>query len=294
MKNKYNAFTLIELSIVLVISSMLLMLSFGGGQYFLEQNHIRATRIKLETIQNALDAYLIQNRKLPCPASLSSLNGEELSSCVSSSDGVFVNSGVARGWVPYKELNLTPDIAYDSWGSKITYSVSVYATGNFMKMEDNFNGIIIYDNTTLNLITEKAVYSINSHGKNKLGAYNSAGHPISTAGISISENVNVPSSSNLSNEFVYFSNYNNADDIGRYKTRMQMIISGNIENISCHISGPIIDNLLDDASITDISESNFTLPPDNFLKYGESLISEDNNYKIKCFKYGRLGVSFNE
>ncbi|MDD2839561.1 MAG: prepilin-type N-terminal cleavage/methylation domain-containing protein [Rickettsiales bacterium] len=294
MKKKYTGFTLLELSIVLIISSMLLTITFNSGKYFLEQNHIRATHVKLDTIQNALDIYLIQNRKLPCPAGLTIASGEELSSCItsSSSNGLFVNNGVARGWVPYEELNLTSDVAYDSWGDKITYSVSIDAVGNFTEMEDGFQGITIYDNTTSKLITNKAVYSLNSHGKNKLGAYNKDGSAITTTGISSAENVNVPSLSTSSNLFVYFSDYKTYDDIGKYKTRMQIIIDGNIEDISCYITSTIVSDLITNAGITD--SPTFTVPTDNFLKYGNNIVSIDSEYKIKCFKYGRLGISKNE
>lgn len=296
MRKKYTGFTLLELSIVLIIASMLLMLTFNSGRYFLEQNHIKATHVKLESIQNALDIYLIQNGRLPCPAGLALSTGEELSSCTTSSStsGLFVSNGVARGWIPYEELNLTSDMAYDSWGDKITYSVSTDTVVDFKKMADSFNGISIYDNTTSKLITNKAVCSINSHGKNKLGAYNKSGSRISTSGISTSEDVNVPSLANDSSLFVYFSDYKTYDDIGKYKTRMQMIVDTNIEDISCYITNAIISDLITNAGITD--SPSFTVPSDNFLAYGDSLIgsSSSNEYKIKCFKYGRLGISKNE
>ena len=54
MRKKYTGFTLLELSIVLIIVSMLLMLTFNSGRYFLEQNHINETHIKLDSIKNFL------------------------------------------------------------------------------------------------------------------------------------------------------------------------------------------------------------------------------------------------
>lgn len=298
MRKKYNGFTLLELSIVLIIASMLLMLTFNSGRYFLEQNHRKATHVKVDSIQNALDIYLIQNGRLPCPAGLVLSTGEELASCTTSSsaNGLFVSNGVARGWIPYEELNLTSDMAYDSWGNKVTYSVSVDAVADFKKMADGFNGISVYDNTTSKLITNKAVYSINSHGKNELGAYNKNGSYISASGISASEDVNVPSLANDSSLFIYFSDYKTYDDIGKYKTRMQMIIDTNVEDISCYITTTVISSLLTNAGITD--SPSFSVPIGNFLDYGDILIGYDitsgNEYKIKCFKYGRLGISKNE
>lgn len=295
MKKNYFAFTLLELSIVLTIVALLLTLSFNSARYFLEQNHIRATRIRLETIKNALEIYLIQNNALPCPAGLALSTGESLSSCVASNvqKGLFVTNDIARGWVPYRELNLTPDVALDAWGDKITYSVSTDALSDFKSMIDGFSGINVFNNTSgSDAITTEGIYSINSHGKNKLGAYYKDGTVNSSTGISNSEGLNTPTSDN-SDTFVYFTDYKTYDDIGEYKTRMQMAMDANIEDLDCYVTSSIITDVLKDSGIP--SSVNFTdIPSDNLLEYEGSILSENEDYKIKCFKYGRLGVSSNE
>ncbi|HSQ97708.1 MAG TPA: prepilin-type N-terminal cleavage/methylation domain-containing protein [Rickettsiales bacterium] len=296
MNKKYSGFTLLELSIVLAIVAILLTLSFNSAKYFLEQNHIKATHVKLNAIQNALEVYLIQNNALPCPAGLALSTGEALSSCTSASstNGLFVTDGVARGGVPYKDLNLTSDIALDSWNDKITYSVSIAALSDFRSMLDNFDGIYIfdniYDNSDSERITNEAVYSINSHGKNKLGAYYKDGTVNSSTDIADQESINTPSS-NYSNILIYFTDYKVCDDIGRYKTRMQMVIELGIEDINCYIKSTIVSSLLTDSGIT----ATFTdIPTSGLLVYGDTIVSDDEEYKIQCFKYGRLGIAKNE
>ena len=81
MKKFLNAFTLLELSVVLVIVVILTTIGFDMGKYFLEQNRVRTTEIKLTKIQNALNAYLIKYGTLPCPTGLKNSDGEALSNC---------------------------------------------------------------------------------------------------------------------------------------------------------------------------------------------------------------------
>jgi type II secretory pathway pseudopilin PulG len=294
MKKYCIGFSLLELSIVLLIMTMLLALSLSSGKYFMEQNHIRATYIKLNTIQNSLKAFLVQNKRLPCPAGLALSTGQELSSCTSSSatNGIFVTSGVVRGWVPYKTLNLTSDIAYDSWNSKISYTVSTSSVSDFMQMSTSFNGLTMYDASTTTSVASDIVYALISYGQNRLGAYNKDSTVNSTKNISSAESMNIPSSSNSSNNFIYSSTANSYDDLVKYESRMQMVIDCGIDDISCYITSSIVSTLLTNAGIT--STPTFTLPSSNFLKYGNTIISSDDNYKIKCFKYGRLGVSQND
>ena len=308
MKN--SGFTLLELSIVLLIASMLATFSVGIGNFFLEQNKIRATQIKLRTIANALDIYLIQHNKLPCPAGLKKSTGVALTSCSSSNatDGVYVNNNVARGWVPYKELGLTPDAVYDEWNSKIVYSVPiVLVDSDFNELDDDFNGITVYNNTNNSSeITKYAIYTINSHGKNGLGAFDKKGDQKSDTGISSLEKINMASSSlSNSDEFVYFTdprkpcdNDNNkkCDDLGRYATKMQVAVDSDIREIDCDASQTKINEAVE--RFGDIGSCQI-VSSSTFLPYNASIESTGsgdckNKYRLICLKYGRLEVMQND
>ena len=81
MKFDSKGFTMIELSIVIIIMGLLFVGSFEANKHFMIQHNIKATIIKLNAIQNALDIYVIENGKLPCPAGLKSSSGESVSTC---------------------------------------------------------------------------------------------------------------------------------------------------------------------------------------------------------------------
>lgn len=126
---KNKGFSLVELSVVILIISLLLVFSFEGSQYFLINNQIRATNVKLNTIQKAIEMYIRRTGHLPCPSYLNQDTGLGVEECYSkttnASDGLFVGSDIAvvTGGIPYRDLELSADMSYDSWGSKFVYSV---------------------------------------------------------------------------------------------------------------------------------------------------------------------------
>ena len=292
MKFNSKGFTMIELSIVIIIMGLLFVGSFEANKHFMIQHNIKATIIKLNAIQNALDIYVIENGKLPCPAGLKSSNGESVSTCsaTNSTSGIYVSSGsgIVSGAVPYEELNLTPDISHDSWNGKIIYSVSIAATSNIRKMNNSaYSGIKIYYDSTSNLITDRALYSLASNGKNKFGAFDfKKNSKLSTTGIGTYEAKNVGDS--YTNENVYFSDYKTNDDIVRYKTRMQIINDTKLEDVNCLVNSTVISKLLTSNNISD--SPSFSIPSGNYLGYNEEIESTSKKYKVKCFKYGRLGI----
>lgn len=285
-----QAFTMIELVIVLFVSSLLFMGGIQVTQYYLEQSNIKATNIKLNAIQRALEIYVQQNGKLPCPAGLKTSTGSSLSTCTSTdtTNGILVTSGIVRGGVPYKDLDLTPDVSHDSWKGKIIYSVNISSTTDIRKMDnDTYFGIYIYNNTTSYTITSRAIYSLASNGKNKFGAYNyDTNTIISSTGISTYEARNM--SSALANTNVYFTNLKTTDDMVRYKTRIQLLNEAGLEDLNCYVTSTIITALLSANNITD--SPSFSVPSGNYIGYNEEIKSSNLKYKIKCYKYGRLGV----
>ena len=293
VKKILNAFTLLELSIVLVIMVILTSITVDFSSRFLEQNRLNNTQLKLKKIQDALNAYLVANGKLPCPAGLKKSTGVALSSCstTNSTDGVYVKDSVAKGWVPYETLDLTSDIVHDSWGNKISYIVANSATIDFYKIPNTFDGIKVYDGTESETpITNSAIYAIISHGKNGLGAYNKNNSQNSLVNISNEEKINSPIdlSSHKNNVLIYFEKpQKNKDDIGIYSTKIQTAIDNGLENISSYIDNTVINNLLASYGLSS-ADTVFSIPSNNFLQYGDYIISSNKKYKIKSYKYGKL------
>ena len=138
MKNN-KGFSLVELSIVIVIIALMLVTAFAGGQYFLNQNQIKATNVKLNAIQKAMEMYVRRTGHLPCPSYLTENTGVEVVNCQSAANnslkGFYKVGNFISGGIPYRDLNLAADMSYDAWGGKFTYKVYIPATENVKNID---------------------------------------------------------------------------------------------------------------------------------------------------------------
>ena len=138
-KQSNHGFTLVELSIVLVIVGVLLYTGFGLGAAQLNAAKMRQTRDKLDKIQTALQLYYETNGALPCPAGgTTALTSASFGTggTVIVSDGIKSNatcanasnltSNVYNGVVPTRDLSLPDEFMMDAWNNRITYVVSKY------------------------------------------------------------------------------------------------------------------------------------------------------------------------
>ena len=138
MKNN-KGFSLVELSIVIVVIALMLVTAFAGGQYFLTQNQIKATNVKLNAIQKAMEMYVRRTGHLPCPSYLTENTGVEVVNCQSAANnslkGFYKVGNFISGGIPYRDLNLAADMSYDAWGGKFTYKVYIPATENVKNID---------------------------------------------------------------------------------------------------------------------------------------------------------------
>jgi prepilin-type N-terminal cleavage/methylation domain-containing protein len=200
MMNKRNilGFTLIELSIVILIISLIL-----GGMMTLYNQRLRAERLaevnrRMGVIAEALYQYRLANNKLPCPANssvatsdadfalqadgaaetcqTSSTANTDLQSNINTS-----NNNVFGGGVPVRTLGLADDYAFDPWGNKFTYYIDAEANNSA-----NFTGTSGTDGVSLRgsltttdesgaTISAEVFAVIMSHGPNGHGAYMASG-----------------------------------------------------------------------------------------------------------------------
>lgn len=134
-----RGFSLVEVSVVLLIAGILAVGVIALIRPFLERGRILQTHEKLEKIAAALDAYAIENNRFPCPAlpnrgAASPPYGFEGGSgaagaAIPSPECPVTGAGVARfareGIVPFRTLGLPEDLIYDGWGAPITYTISL-------------------------------------------------------------------------------------------------------------------------------------------------------------------------
>jgi prepilin-type N-terminal cleavage/methylation domain-containing protein len=239
-----SAYTLIELSIVILIISFLMM----GGLTITISSLNKAKKIssqnKINEIYNAVGKFLLENKRLPCPASLiltkdSNLYGVE-SRSATGCDVSFFNNNIFYGMVPIKTLNLPLNMGEDDFGSKISYIIDQRFTTNFQDVISNvstgfgttqlYTGVMTINEKPSSIsraITSDAIVIILSHGLNKFGAFNNNA-TIQNARSSDSDESENDANSSVANGFdnVFIYNSQNSkifDDVMIFKTRNQIV-----------------------------------------------------------------------
>jgi prepilin-type N-terminal cleavage/methylation domain-containing protein len=188
-KNPKSGFSLIELSIVMMITGILLS---GYLQYYMatdQKKHYDITKQKLQDIRTALMLYVATHGNLPCPATPT--GDYSADSCANETDPM---PGVERynivpphdeptdgkdevwtGILPMKELRLDKEQIQDGWGNMYTYAVSRRLTfPNGMRGNPIPLGIIsVVDQSRNNLLDEADTgrYVVISHGPTGAGAW---------------------------------------------------------------------------------------------------------------------------
>lgn len=260
-RHQQRGFTLVELSIVLVIMGTIAGAALTIGINRAEALKENRTRENMTRIQRALGAYLIKHRHLPCPADLGIGNnalgfGEEArteDTCdavvnPSGTDGVFV------GMVPVISLNLSDSVSADGWGRRYLYAVheNFIEETAFRTTTDGAltNGIVIQDNATPpNQKTDKAIMLLLSYGANGLGGWLRTGSRDANLPLAAGELENAHNDyDSLNNTFTQAPFGADFDDIVYYKLKLQMVRE----------AGGIIDESVCEAA-------RYTLRPTDYL-----------------------------
>lgn len=146
-----RGFTLIELSIVLVVIGLLAVGGFAAINPILESTKRTETRGKLEQIEKALTLWVMRYECLPCPADVTVASGDALFGIAQDGGGVAMNACQANalapscqhnnmtGVPPWESLGLSRDEVIDGWGNFIHYRVDVDLTE---VEDDGLNGMV--------------------------------------------------------------------------------------------------------------------------------------------------------
>ncbi len=251
MKRKFaniqRAYSLIELSIVLVIISTLVAGALTISVDNLKNDQTRLTKERMDKVYKILGNYIRVNKSLPCPASLTKVKSVDSDygtsgDCVTASGVTAIDTNYILGAVPTRTLDLPSEYAEDGFGSKIVYFVDKRFTAaanlnaapnfgdtNFSTMANNqlsaapSNLWLIQSNPagSRQNVTPNAVLGMVSAGPNKLGAYNARSASANATSSDADEATNsngvastIISSSPASNSF---------DDLVFYKTMKDII-----------------------------------------------------------------------
>lgn len=184
--NLCRGFSLFETAIFLVIASILI--STFTSQLFssMKSAKISSTQNRLDTINDTLRTYVVNNGALPCPASLTDAPdtatfgvSAAVANCAGASAGTFettLNSTAARpvriGAVPTRSLGLPDEYIGDAWGDRFVYAVTEVLTDP-ATYSPSMGSINIEDGAghAVALPAGSTKYVIISLGPDKAGAY---------------------------------------------------------------------------------------------------------------------------
>jgi len=202
---KLSAFSFLELSVVLLIISILLLGATTTSMAVLRKAKIKATQKRLDLIETALSNYLIENGRLPCPAGLrlkesDSSFAQEYSACenitanteTTCTNGVFLDidhTNLLYGAVPAITLGLPKEAMKDAWDQKFGYAVDKrFATSTFQETDDDTIFKVYIEGLT-KYLTQQAIYVLVSHGEDRQGGFSySTGLPTDTVTSDSSDN----------------------------------------------------------------------------------------------------------
>lgn len=252
--NFKKAFSLLELSIVILIISILIVGSMTASVTAISNAKYKLTRDRMNELYKAIGNHLLVNKALPCPAPITGLKASDPNYGVAGNGGtctnltgVYTNAGstIAYGMIPVQTLGLNTDMAEDGFGTKFTYAVAKAftdpsvttsdATGfgranpsGIISVKESLNGV-----TTWQTNTNDAVLVIISHGNNQFGGFNNNSSSQNSASPDLAEQYNygtsfAGSSVTLAANFVSSAvNSDLFDDVLLYKTRNAILLDFN-------------------------------------------------------------------
>jgi microcystin-dependent protein/type II secretory pathway pseudopilin PulG len=255
-----KSFSIVELTIVLLIISIITTTSVSLYSSKIEVENIKSTKVKMAVIYESIKAFVKMYKRMPCPADpkskidapefgiesvASSEDGESSTDCnesyKSSDDKIY------QGAVPIYALGLNNEMIKDDFGYKFSYVIvkghqNAFDYNNIDESISNVTDSFEYaarEDSAITLTSgsnyheEKPLFLLISHGKNGYGAYNYNGNlELSTPQQQDDkkhEEYNYqysdPSSnaSDITNEFYYDGNLA-FDDIVFFKTKNNLIM----------------------------------------------------------------------
>lgn len=264
-----RGFSLLELAVVLVIISFI-----AGGLLTIGTNKTKSakwtdTRTRMTQIEDALGAFLLANRRLPCPADPSIAPdaagfGVEDCTAATTASATTTPSTMLVGSVPTFTLAMSDETMLDGWGRRYTYVVykdftltdydsvggTYFNTPSFTMITptDEMPAVtaisVMDNNATPNLKTDLAIMVLISHGENGHGAWlkegGAARNNPGSLGAGEDENAEDPTDPLAVDEvFTQDDISGDFDDIVDYKTKEQMILTagGILDSNLCGAGG---------------------------------------------------------
>lgn len=262
-----KAFTIIELSVVLLIVAIFITAFFSASRKAIDNTGINTTKERIDEIYKALGRYLESYGKIPCPAAMNLAKGnasygiEVTCNTTLTTAGVGIwessaNSNIVYGMVPVKALGLSADMAEDGFGTKLAY-VMIKGYNDRDKLALNTHAGTYDGNGTSNririnerpasgasaTIVTDSMFVIISYGLNKSGGFRASATTTQNSASTDNadgEPANYPTNldtsagkATLATPFVRSSGASDIfDDILFYKSRNQMLTDFNLLSLA--------------------------------------------------------------
>jgi prepilin-type N-terminal cleavage/methylation domain-containing protein len=260
-----KGYTLVELSIAILIISLLMAGVFSMLTGSINNSKATLTSQRISQIYKSMGTYLMVNKRLPCPASILTSKiedvtyGQEIGAgtgCVGG--GVYQSAASANllfGGVPVVALNLSSEYAEDGYGNKLNYFIDRRFTKNFINpgsdtgdsfgTSDSISNIIEIDekqaNGAFSILSNNVIFTLLSTGANGLGGFDAESgtrNPLSTESeeaknqpITLNNAVSPPTA-HFDNQFIMNSfGSDSFDDILIYKTRIDFVNDFSASNL---------------------------------------------------------------
>ena len=267
---KRRGFSLIELSVVLVVSSLMLGFGLQAVQSTGAVDCTAITRQQMITIHAAVDKYVKAHGFYPRPAARGvAITDPQFGRQVAAGSYTTIDtyatggSNILFGALPFQTLGLPASFAADCWGNKFTYDVSESLATDAASYVSG-QGLITVNTSTLASpvqVTANAAYAVISHGPDGVGAAkknfsnggtNSNG-PVTDrkwAGTGTAPNTGHIDAQNayVGNKVVFVANFNNGknagihyfDDFVTYAEKGQTADAACIGYSQCNGGAPVL------------------------------------------------------
>ena len=169
-----TGFSLIELSVVLVISSLMLGFGLQAMQSTGSEDCNTITKQQMVPIQAAIDKYVKAHKSYPRPAGRGfGVTDSQFGRSVGSNSDTKIDStgGVLYGALPFQTLGLPASYAADCWGDKFSYVVTASLTdSNQASSNQGVIKVLAGPISASVTIMSDAAYAVISHGADGSGA----------------------------------------------------------------------------------------------------------------------------
>lgn len=186
MAQKNSGFTLIELTIVVVVMALLIAFFFQGANTARIYYDYDQTEATINEVTESLHAFAQRYGRYPCPADrTASYNsaefGREIIDCQSRSDSAAMTvtpnthgTNVLIGGLPVRSLNLPDEAMYDGFNAQLVYAVSVghvSAADDYDTLINTPGAITMIAEDGLDPISETMQFAVLSLGADQRGAF---------------------------------------------------------------------------------------------------------------------------